>query len=365
MYRLLFLLFLLPLQAAAQANWLDSLGLSRLPLQNCTAVKNQFLSSTCWSFASLSLLESECMRNGHGTENLSEMFVARHSMVRKIERHLAVKGSNFFTPGGQFHDVIWVLKNKGLVPEAIYDGKARGEFQHNHAAMDTVLSHFVNECVAKGITQLDKPMRAWTDSVLDYYYGKLPETFTWKGKKYTPQSYLTDYLRIQPDDYLEITSYTHHPFYTQFVLEDKYNWTGDAYWNVPAADFRMITEQALENGYTVGWDGDADDPGFDYGNGLAWLAHPAGELQEARQKAFESQATLLNHVMHIVAMVRRQGHTWYYIKNSWGYDSNPLGGFLYMNDDYFLMRTVAIIVHRNAIPEAILHKMGLTSARHK
>lgn len=328
-----------------------------------TPVKDQHLSATCWSFSSTSLLESELLRIGKEEEDLSEMFIARYSMARKIKRHLQLKGSNYFTPGGQFHDAVWVMKNFGLVPEVIYSGKGRGELNHNHGDMDTLLNSIVKFCVNNAITELDIRQQVVVDSLLDHYYGKVPAEFVYKGKTYTPRSYCEQYLGLEPDDFIEITSYTHHPFYTQFVLEDKYNWTGDAYWNVPIDDFMRITNSALDSGYTVGWDGDADDPGFNYLKGYASLQEPiSGNQQGARQQAFENQTTLLDHMMHIVGRTSKDSKTWYYVKNSWGNNSNSIGGFLYMQEDYFKMRTVAIIVNKNAIPADVRKKMVYNSS---
>lgn len=326
----------------------------------CTPVKDQFLSATCWSFSSVSLLESELLRKGKGISDLSEMFIARYSMLRKIRRHLALNGGNYFTPGGQFHDAAWVIRNYGMMPEEAYNGKGRKEPYHDHGEMDTLLHQIVRYCVANGFTALDQRQQAVVDSILDHYYGPVPVQFDYKGRRYTPQSFRDDYLGLNMDDYLEITSYTHHPFYTTFVLEDKYNWTGDTYWNLPLTDFMAITDSALTKGYTVGWDGDAGDPDFNFQEGYASLRQtPGPDRQKERQRAFETQATLLDHMMHVVGSTRKNGHTWYYIKNSWGDASNPLGGFLYMQDDYFSMRTVAIIVHKDAVPPAIRTRMGI------
>jgi len=327
----------------------------------CTPIKNQYMSSTCWSFSSTSLLESELLKAGKEETDLSEMFVARYSMVRKIQRHLKLKGSNFFTPGGQFHDMIWVLKNMGMVPEEAYPGIVKGALNHNHEKLDTVLSRFVKACLSSGVTELSQRQQSFVDSVLDHYLGVVPQEFIYKGRTYTPHTFVEQYLAINPDDYIEITSYTHHPLYTRFVLEDKYNWTGDEYWNVSFADFSRITKIALDNGYTVGWDGEAGDPDFDYANGLAYISDTtvkAGPTQ--RQVDFETQTTLLDHMMHIVGRTTdNKGAIWYYIKNSWGDDTNPLGGFLFMREDYFKLRTVAIIVNKYAIPFDIRQKLGL------
>ncbi len=337
---------------------INDLGFTNVKKVSCTSIKDQYLSATCWSFASNSFLESELIKKGKGQYDLSEMYVARYSMKRKIERHLQLKGTNFFTSGGQFHDVVWVMKNYGMVPEEVYSGKQSQALNHNHGELDTLISHFVRKMLKEGVTVLNQKQNRYVDSVLDHYLGVVPSQFTYKGKVFTPKTYLKEELEIDPDEYVEITSYTHHPFYTSFVLEDKYNWTGDAYYNVPLEDFSAITDNALANGYTVEWDGDADDPGFNFNAGLAYLPVSITNYQANRQKAFEEQTTLLDHMMHIVGSAKDKfGKKWYYIKNSWGDYSNSLGGFLYMQEDYYLIRTVAIIVNKNAIPAAIRKKM--------
>jgi len=343
----------------AQRLYRDDLHLVPPVKATCTSVKNQFMSSTCWSFSSMSLLESELMKLGKGKTDLSEMFIARYSMIRKIERHLQLKGGNFFTPGGQFHDAVWVMKNYGLMPEEAFSGKGRGESNHNHAEMDTLLSYFVNELVKDGVTKLSSTQRRSIDSLLDYYYGPVPKSFTYKGNHYTPKTFLTNYLGIHPDDYVEITSYTHHPFNTKFVLEDKYNWTNDEYWNVSLNDFTAITDNALKNGFTVGWDGDAEDEYFDYGQGLAYLPDPIKDFQAYRQSSFIDKSTELDHMMHIVGRTVKNDTAWYYIKNSWGDDTNSMGGFMWMREDYFKIRTLAIIVNKAAIPAEIRKKLRI------
>ncbi|MGQ0739116.1 MAG: C1 family peptidase [Bacteroidota bacterium] len=355
---LLFILLLLINFCQAQKLRRSALNLPVPSISHCTPVKDQHLSATCWSFSSTSLLESELLRMGKGEVDLSEMFIARYSMVRKVHRHLKLRGTNFFTPGGQFHDAVWVMKKYGLVPEEVFSGKGRGETNHNHSEMDTLLSYFVKECIANSMTSLSAAQQFFIDSVLDSYYGKIPASFFYKGKTYTPQTYLTGYLGINPDDYVEITSYSHHPWYSSFVLEDKYNWTGDRYRNVPLEDFSLITDIALDNGYSVGWDGDANDPWFDFNEGLAYMPEPVKEFPTARQTAFEDKTTELDHMMHIVGRTRKMGDTWYYIKNSWG-GNNPLSGFMWMREDYFKMRTLAIIVNKAAIPADIRQKLEL------
>lgn len=361
MVRLLVLLLLFIVQICeAQKLKVQDLNFDSLQIIGCTPVKDQYLSATCWSFASNSFLESELIKKGKGQIDLSEMFIARYSMKRKIERHLQLNGNNFFTPGGQFHDVIWVIKNYGIVPEHIYTGKSTPEQLHDHGDLDTVISHYVKKLLREGVTALNQQQTKYVDSVLDYYLGIVPNQFRYEGKMITPKTYLKEVLELNPDDYIEITSYTHHPFYKAFVLEDKYNWTNDSYYNVSLQDFSGITNAALKNGYTIGWDGDVDDPDFDYASGLAYLPVSIADYQAYRQKAFEEQSTLLDHLMHIIGSTKDKfDEKWYLIKNSWGDNTNALKGYLFMREDYFKIRTVAIIVNKKAIPSFIRSKLNL------
>ncbi len=354
------LVLIFSLCAHSQVITVEELDLKPPQKLICTPVKDQAMSSTCWSFASTSQIESELLRKGKKPIDLSEMFIARHSYLRKISQHLKLKGTNFFTPGGQFHDVMWVVKNYGMMPESAYTGRVNGESNHNHFNLDTVVKEFVYRLLAEGKTNMDTADLAYINKQFDKFLGKIPASFIYKGKRYTPKTFAAQELGFNPDDYVEITSYTHHPFYKPFVLEDKYNWTFDEYYNVPLSDFSMITDFALQNNYTVGWDGDADDPFFDYYMGIAYLPVTFRDFQKERQTAYEDQSTLLNHMMHIVGLVKdKNGDKWYYIKNSWGRTTNRFGGYLYMRDDYFKIRTLAIIVNKKAIPADIRKKMGI------
>jgi bleomycin hydrolase len=339
---------------------ISKLGLKSPAVNNCTSVKDQAMSSTCWSFSSNSFLESEIMRTKKEKVDLSEMFVARYSYIHKIETYLKNKGTNFFTPGGQFHDVVWVMKHYGMVPEQAYTGKPKGESYHNHAELDTLIKHYTESLLQQKQNVLRKENYSWLDSVFNHYLGIVPVKFMYKGINYTAQSFLKNYLSINPEDFIEITSYTHHPFYTSFVLEDKYNWTGDAYYNVPVNEFMDITNYALKNGYTIGWDGDVDETGFQFENSLAFLPAKINDLQKERQQTFYDKTTDIDHMMHVVAVTKDiDGNNWYYVKNSWGTYNNAQKGFLFMSSDYFAVKTLAIIVNKKALPAALRKKMRL------
>lgn len=350
----------LAMAAAAQPSSPAQLGLKLPPPTLCTGVKDQAISSTCWSFASNSFIESELKRLGRGDLDLSEMFVARYSYLRKMATHLRLKGGNFFTPGGQYHDVMWVLKNHGMVPELAYPGLKNGNSYHNHAELDTAIRHYMSALLAKGVTQLQQTNYQYLDSVFDRHLGIVPDNFTYQNRNFTPRSFAKAVLNLNPDDYVEITSYTHHPFYTRYVVEDKYNWTGDLYYNVPVQDFIAIAQRALQKGFTVCWDGDVTEAGFDYEKGLAWLPYQGRNWQQERQRTLNDSTSTIDHMMHITGMVKdKTGKTWYCVKNSWGNNTNALGGYLFMSEAYFNIKTTAIVVHKDALPATIRKNMGL------
>lgn len=326
---------------------------------SCTGVKDQSMSSTCWSFASNSFIESELIKKGLGRFDLSEMFFARHAYINKINQHLATAGKSHFTPGGQFHDVIKVIREHGIVPEQAYPGKVMMNADHNHSELDTIIKYKMKDYLKTGKKQLSASDLKELNIILDTYLGKIPLTFTWKGKKYSPKTFASDVLKFKPDDYIEITSYTHHPFYSSFILEDKYNWSYDKYHNVPLTDFIAITDSALNNGYSICWDGDVSEQGFRYEQSTALLPSAVLNPVLERQSTYEDKTSGLDHMMHIVGMGKdKLNIKWYYIKNSWG-NSNATAGYLWMQDDYFQIKTMAIIVNKNAIPSGIRKRMGI------
>jgi len=325
----------------------------------CTGVKDQYMSSTCWSFGGNSFFESELLKRGKTNIDISEMYTARFAWIQKIKLHLEQKGLNYLTPGGQFHTIQWVIKNYGLVPESAYSGKVAGQSNHDHGLLDTALTHFIATLLKLHKKEPDAADWKYINNLLDKYLGKVPAVFTVQGKQYTPLTYAGNYLQINPDDYLEIMSFTHHPFYKAFIFENKYNFSFDKYMNVPFADFVGITDSALQNGYTVLWNGDVTDAAFNFTNGTAFLPDTFHNIISSRQAAFADSSSYMDHLMHIVGLtIDEQGHKWYYIKNSWG-KANALDGFMLMDENYFAIKTAAIVVNKKAIPKAIKKKMDL------
>lgn len=361
---------------------------------DATSVKDQHRSGTCWSFSGLSFLESEMIRMGKPEVDLSEMFIVWHTYSEKAKKHVRVHGNLNFAAGGAFHDVTNMIKTYGIVPEEAYDGLEYGEDKHVHGEMDRVLKQHVDAVVENRNRKLST---AWYNSVeetLNSYLGELPKNFEYEGKEYTPQSFATDFVGLNMDDYVEITSYTHHPFYSKFILEVPDNWSWDQVYNVPLEELSEIIDNSLNNGYTVAWAADVSEKGFATSNkGVAvlpaapsenmddaeiarWeslpesekekklykLEQPVPELnvtQEMRQTAFDNYQTTDDHGMHIIGTATDQtGEVFYKVKNSWG-DYNKYDGYFYVSKPYVTYKTMCIMVHKDAIPQGIREKLEL------
>ena len=363
MKSILFILFALEVSFGyTQSITPQSEGLKIIHTISANPVQDQSLSSTCWSFASNSFIESELMKHSVSPVKLSEMFIARYSYINKVYQYLAKRGGVFFTPGGQFHDVIKVIKKYGMVPEDIYYGAESNQpgIRYDHQLLDTAMHILVLRLLKEDKISPSANDLLEINKLLDKYIGTVPATFIYRGRSYTPLSFAKNYLHFDPEDYIEITSYTHHLPYTKFILEDKYNWTLDYFHNVPLHDFMEITDNALKTGYSVCWDGDVEEPGFLYEQGIAYLLKDQNNSDLARQTTFEDKTTSIDHMMHVIGTATDKDHkSWYYVKNSWGNTTNAFGGYLFMQRDYFKIKTVAIIVNKNAIPEAIRKKMKL------
>ncbi len=343
-----------------------------------TPIKNQARTGTCWCFSTVSFLESEAIRKGKGEFDLSEMYVVRNTYPKKADNYVRKGGTANFGEGGQAHDVINQIKEYGIVPEEVYTGLNIDEPRHNHGELSAILDNMLKAIVGKKGGKLTPRWKEAFNSVLDVYLGKTLDQFDYKGKTYTPKSFLKDELEINPADYVELTSYTHHPFYNKIKLEIPDNWTDQEYYNLPIDKLVEVMDNALENGYSVEWDGDVSEKFFNQKKGFAvvplknWddmsgaereekITKPIDEkiiTQELRQKAFDNYSATDDHLMHIVGLYHDQkGNKFYYTKNSWGTDFS-YGGFIYMSQSYISLNTIAIMVHKDAVPKVIREKLG-------
>ncbi len=321
-----------------------------------TSVKNQSLSGTCWSFATVSFLESELIRQGKAVFDLSEMYFARLNYIKKLEMNYRMQGNSFFTPGGQAHQVMNIIRESGIVLEADYNGRPRGETEHNHRKLDTAMVALMRTYNKKSGNEFNMNWKKMANDSLDKYLGELPSTTTYARKAYFPDEFSKDFLEINPDDYIEITSYTHHSFYTWFCLEDRFNWDFGRYFNVPLNEFEEIVDKALEKGFTVVWDGDVSEGSFDFFSALAQVPEKDSG-QKMRQKMFDNRSTKVDHLMHITGRGYADDGTKYYlIKNSWG-RSNLMNGYIWMSENYFRLKTVAIMVHKDCLSRKLKRKL--------
>ncbi len=333
-----------------------------------TSVKNQAKTGTCWDFATQSFLESELMRMGKGEYNLSEMFNVRYTYPLKAERYVRYHGKYQFGEGGQAHDVLKIFDTYGAVPNSVYPGLEPGDSLYDNTEMDAVLKSVLETIVSRN--RITPHYIDIVNAICDIYLGKVPEKFVYKGKEYTPKSFAQS-LGINTKDYVEITSFTHHPFYSKFVLEVPDNWEEGEYYNVPLNDLIEIMNKALKNGFTVAWDGAVGKNNFYRKEGYA-VVPLAGDTsktgpeieenvtQELRQKAFDDYSNTDDHLMHITGMAKDQAGTiFYYTKNSWGTKDKKYDGYWYLSEPFVKLRTIAILVHKDAIPKDIREKLGI------
>lgn len=393
----LFLLILF-LGLFSQANAQDTLSvggyhfttIKKLPI---TSVKDQYRSGTCWSFATVSYVESELLRMGKPDLNLSEMFFVREAYLRKAVSYVRRQGTSNFSEGGQAHDVLNIIKDKGMVPDSVYPGLNYGEPKPVHAELYAVLDAYVGAVVKNPDKKLSTAWKSGFVGILDAYLGAPVTSFTYDSKKTTPTEF-TKKLGFNPDDYVELTSFPCYPFNKKVLLEIPDNWSNGLYYNVPLDDLVGVVENAINKGYTVCWDGDVGNPGFEYSKGIAvypddstkevaglemakWTAMTNAEkrkilyggegpvpekiaTEEERQADFDNYTLTDDHLMHLVGtVVDQDGKRFYIIKNSWNKDSNKYGGLLYMSQPYLRRFTIAVMVHKDAIPSALRKRLGI------
>lgn len=361
-----------------------------------TDVQDQGRTSTCWSFSSLSFFESEIIRIKKERHNLSEMYIVRNAYLGKAENYLRMYGTFTFGPGGAFHDIPWVIKRYGIVPEEVYGGLNYGASAHKHSEMEAVVESAVKALAKK--PQNGKLTPVWKngiEGILDAYLGDMPSNiddfnFTYKGKKYNPKTF-SESLGLNMEDYISLTSFTHHPFYSNFVLEVQDNWALQSSYNLPLDEFMEVMESALMQGYTFAWGADVSEKGFGYRDALAILPEDESTIkksgkdskryndagaerisnafnspvkekkisQKDRQIAFDNQETTDDHGMHVTGLVEDQNGTKYFIvKNSWG-ESNEKDGYFFASFPYVRYKTLNIQVHKDVLSKYLKKKLGI------
>lgn len=357
-----------------------------------TPVKNQASSGTCWCFATASFLESELLRKGKGEHDLSEMFIVRQKLINQLNDNYLRRGRGNIGQGSLSHTFLNAYNQVGIVPEDVYSGINYDSPRHNHGEMMAMLEAVAG--VALKAKKRSPQYDAMVKSVLDTYLGSLPETFTYRGKTYTPESF-AESLGINTSDYVELTSFTHHPYYEAFELEVPDNWEHARQYNLPLDELMDVIDGALRSGYSVCWDGDVSERGFRFANGVAinpdvrdlsrysaadsavfaplteaqrldsvmTFSRPYPEIvvtPEVRQEGFESFVTTDDHLMHLTGLAKDQNGTKYYVtKNSWGTDRNGFGGYLNMSESFVRAKTIYVMLHKDALPAALRKRLGI------
>lgn len=357
-----------------------------------TSIKNQNKSGTCWAYSSLGYFEAELLRLGKGEYNLCEMFLAHKTYEDRAKAAVRMHGDISFSEGGSFYDAVYCMKNYGMMPEEAMPlpGTLYGDSLANFNEMWPVAEGVVSAITDGKLTKLSPAWFYGLNAVLDAYLGQVPGEFTFKGKKYTPKSF-QESLGLKMDDYVSLTSFTHHPFYTQFVIEVQDNWRWGLSYNLPIDELMKVMDNAINNGYTFCWGADVSEKGFtrdgiavcpDADNGAditgsdmaRWTglssaekrkeltSRPLPEInvtQESRQEAYDNWETTDDHGMLIYGVAKDQnGKEYYMVKNSWGL-SGKYKGIWYASKTFAKYKTLNILVHKDAIPKDIRKKLGI------
>ncbi|MCO5259698.1 MAG: C1 family peptidase [Crocinitomicaceae bacterium] len=359
---------------------------------DATPVLSQGNTGTCWSFSALSYFESEMIRKGvKDPDILSEMFIVRKAYESKADKYIRMDGKTNFSQGGAFHDIPFVVKKYGIVPQDVYKGLNYGSKTHNHNELFNLLEGIVKGALASSSKPpLSSTWKTAFNAILDTYLGADIKEFEWKGKKYTPQSYAKS-IGLNMDDYVSVTSFTNHEMNKPCMLEIQDNWAWGTGYNVSIDDLYAIAVDALKNGYTLAWGADVSEKGFSFSNGLGIVPEdpstikvkgrdnsnfsdggaertsdafktPVKELtitQELRQEGYDNKTTTDDHGMHIVGLYKDQNGTNYFlVKNSWGTGNYPQG-FLYVSENYFKYKTINIYLHKDGLSKDMKKKLAI------
>jgi len=359
-----------------------------------TSIKDQNRSGTCWAYSTLAFFESEILKKTGKTYDLCEMFIANKDYMERAVLTVRMHGDSQFSQGGSAGDVLSIMKRHGICPESAMPapGTLTGDSLANFNEFFSVMEPYVGAVAKSSAKKISNQWKKGLQGIIDSYIGACPEEFVYEGKKYTPKSFMES-LGLNLDDYVSITSYTHHPFYTQFAVEVQDNWRWDMSYNVPMDEMMRIIDNAIDNGYTIAWGTDVTEDGFTRkGLGVAydvkkarsmagtdtdrWFKLSATEkknkldslgidapeivpTQELRQEGFDNWELTDDHGMQIFGLAKDQnGREYYMVKNSWG-EYGDYKGIWYVTKNFTALKTMDFLVNKNAIPKDIRKKLGI------
>ena len=387
----------LPGFAADSVSSNDSLVFTTVIANPVTPIKNQNNSGTCWSYSALAFLESEVIKKDPKKKDidLCESFLVSKTYTDRADRNVRTHGDASFSQGGSFYDAIFCMDRYGLIPEGLmpYPNTLYGDSLFNFTAFFPPMEAYIHAISKSDAKKINPIWKKNVQSMLDGYFGECPTEFTYKGVKYTPKSFVKDYLKLDPNDYVSLTSYTHHPFYSSFILEIQDNWRWASSYNLPLDEFMRVMDEAVKNGWTFAWGADVSEDGFSRRTGKnrcvatvpdtkasagvgsdqsRWTGEKAGAkisqadaagekviTQEMRQEGYDNWTTTDDHGMQIYGIAKDQtGKEYFMMKNSWG-EYGPYKGFWYVSKPYVAYKTMNIIINKNAIPKDIRKKLGI------
>ena len=387
----------LPSFAQEKAIPADSLVFTTVKENAVTSIKNQNNSGTCWSYSALAFLESEVLKKDPSKTDidLCESFLVSKTYTDRADRNVRTHGDASFSQGGSFYDAIFCMDRYGLIPEGImpYPITPYGDSLFNFTNFFPPMEAYIKAISTSNAKKINPIWKKDVQGMLDNYFGECPAEFEYKGKKYTPQSFVKDYLKLDPNDYVSLTSYTHEPFYSSFILEIQDNWRWGSSYNLPLDEFMRVMEESVKNGWTFAWGADVSEDGFSRRTGKnrcvatvpdtkatagvgsdqsRWTGEKAGAkiaqadaagekviTQEMRQVGYDNWTTTDDHGMQIYGIAKDQnGKEYFMMKNSWG-EYGPYKGFWYVSKPYVAYKTMNIVINKNAIPKDIRKKLGI------
>ena len=361
----------------------DSLIFTTVIANPVTSIKNQNSSGTCWAYSSLAFLESEILKKHPEMKDidLCESFLVSKTYMDRADKHVRTHGDASFSQGGSFEDAIYCMEHYGLIPEGImpYPITAYGDSLYSFGSFFPPMEAYLKAIATTDAKKINPAWKKDVKHMIANYMGECPTEFEYKGVKYTPQSFVKDYLTLDPNDYVSLTSYTHHPFYTTFALEIQDNWRWASSYNLPLDELVRVMDESVKNGWTFAWGADVSEEGFSRraGKNKCVATVPdtkqaagvgsdqsrwTGEkviTQEMRQLAYDNWETTDDHGMQIYGIAKDQnGKEYFMMKNSWG-EYGPYKGFWYVSKPYAAYKTMNIVINKNAIPADIRAKLGI------